>query len=186
MLKAGFGISTPSCGCTSKDIPKGWIPWESIFFNKKISVLVHTTVVNAFFLSRPESLGATSVKRRRAREKTPSCNNWQPSGLRSISGCWCSSGRASRPSLLLRAGLSLLGVCLQPGCVGRLGACGTGSAMGSMAAQPWGPGLARGTQHHMGRVKMAHGKLGFSPVLEKKEEDLRAPLNSVLPCFLAS
>lgn len=179
-LKAGFGISTPSCGCTSR---YGKALGKPFFLIRK-SVSLFTPLLRMAFSSHGQNLSLLhrwkggEPGRRLPRATTGSPVIW---------GASLAAGAAPAghpgPACCCRAGLSLLGLCLQPGCVGCLGPCGSGSGMGSMAAQPWGPRLARGTQHHMGRVKMAHGKLGFSPVLE---EDLRAPLNSVLPCFLAS
>jgi len=67
------------------------------------------------------------------------------------------------------------------------GGCGRLSpltaALGGKERSPWcparqAPALARGGG-------MARSELGLSHVLEE-EEDLRASLNSLLPCFLAS
>lgn len=102
-------------------------------------------------------------------ERSAWCTDRQPSALQSLSGCCCSSSNVGERAFLP-------GMCSQqPGCVGLPGAWGRGSRMGS---------TAQATQYRRGRVKMAHRKLGLSPVSE--EEDLEAPLNSVLPCFLAS
>lgn len=165
--------------------PKQWIAWENLSFSKKISVLVHAAQRLLWMAFSSHGQKLSLLRRWKGGELgrgAPGARTGSPAGCGvSLTAGAAPVGRLD-PACHCRAGLSLPGLRLQqPEHVGHPSTHGRGSRMGSTSC----PTVGAKASTVWGGWRWHTEKLGFSLVLEE-EEDLGAPLNSVLPCFLAS
>lgn len=119
-------------------MPKRWIAWESLCFNKKISVLVHAAqrLLRTTFAFRGQNISLLYRRKGRKLGKgAPCAPNSSPVGCEVFVAAGAVPAGWLGPAHRCRAGLSLPGVCLQqPGCVSHPGTRGRGRGMGSVAS----------------------------------------------------